>query len=204
VPIPHEGNRGRHKVQDGFCIIRETVELLERRLSDLHSIAIQGERRRTVDLDAEIHDALRILEDRARRSGVLVSVKSPPRNTLARAEIRPENVRRILLLLFDNSVLNFTKEKGRQVEIRVWGRGKSAGFDFSDNGPGVSRDRAEDVFLPHYTTRAGAAGMGLTIVREICRSHGGEASIVERAGGGTTVRVELKRKQSRATPANES
>jgi signal transduction histidine kinase len=55
------------------------------------------------------------------------------------------------------------------------------------------------VFLPHYTTRSGAAGMGLTIVREICRAHGGEASIVPRKGGGTTVRIVLKRKQARAT-----
>jgi len=201
---PQEGNGGQQPAQDRSSMIRETVELLERRLSDLHSIAIQGERRRTVDLDAEIHDALGMIEDRARRNGIHISVKSPPRNTLARAEIRPENVRRILLLLFDNSVLNFTKDRDRQVEIRVWGRREQAGFDFSDNGPGIPLDRAEEVFLPHYTTHAGAAGMGLTIVREICRSHGGEASVIEREGGGTTVRVELRRKQARATPSHGS
>jgi len=199
---PGEGTGEQHPLQPGSSSIRATVELLERRLSDLHSIAIQGERRRTVDLDAEIRAALRIIEDRARRHGILISVKSPRRNTLARAEIRPENVRRILLLLFDNSVLSFTKDKGRQVEISVWGRGEQAGFDFWDNGPGIPRDRAEEVFLPHYTTRPGAAGMGLTIVREICRSHGGDASVVNREGGGTTIQVELKRKQSRATPHN--
>jgi signal transduction histidine kinase len=44
--------------------------------------------------------------------------------------------------------------------------------------------------------------MGLTIVREICRAHGGEACVVEREGKGTMIRVELKRKQSRATPLN--
>jgi hypothetical protein len=49
------------------------------------------------------------------------------------------------------------------VEIRVWARGERAGFDFSDNGPSIPRDRAEDVFLPHYTTRPGAAGMGVRL-----------------------------------------
>jgi signal transduction histidine kinase len=73
---------------------------------------------------------------------------------------------------------------------------------------GVSRRRTPEgnngaVQLPwQYCRTAGAAGMGLTIVREICRSHGGEASVVEREGGGATVRVELKRKQARATPSN--
>jgi signal transduction histidine kinase len=82
--------------------------------------------------------------------------------------------------------------------VRVWARGERAGLDFADNGPGTPADRAEDVFLPHYTTRPGAAGMGLTIVREICRSHRGEAVVLAGEGKGTTVRVELKRKQARA------
>jgi hypothetical protein len=167
--------------------------------TDLHSIAIQGERRRTVDLDVELREAVRLVEERSRRHGVRLSVKSPPGSTLARAEIRPENVRRILLLLFENALQSFGAEKDRKVEIKVWARGDRTGFDCSDNGPGIPTDRAEDVFLPHYTTRAGAAGMGLTIVREICRSHGGEAFVVARDGRGTTVRVELKRKQARAT-----
>ncbi len=199
---PQEGNPGKQSVQDSAGVIRETVELLNRRLSDLRSIAIEGERRRTVDLDAELRDAVGIIQDRARRHDIQILVQSPRRKTLARAEIRPENVRRILLLLFDNSVLSFTNETGRQVKIKVWARGDRAGFDLSDNGPGIPPDRARDVFLPHYTTRAGAAGMGLTIVREICRSHGGDAHVVEQKAAGTTVRVELKRKQSRATPAN--
>jgi signal transduction histidine kinase len=75
---------------------------------------------------------------------------------------------------------------------------------FTDNGPGIPADRADDVFLPHYTTRPGAAGMGLTIIREVCRAHGGEATVLPRAGQGTTVRVTLKRKQPRATLPNGS
>ncbi len=198
APPQQTGGR-QHAEPAGTSIIRATVELLERRLSDLHSIAIQGERRRTVDLDAELRESVTLIADRARLGGIQISVKSPPRNMLARAEIRPENVRRILLLLFDNAVHHFTTEQDRRVELRIWARGQRTGFDFSDNGPGIPADRAEDVFLPHYTTRSSATGMGLTIVREICRAHGGKVSIVARKGRGTTVRVELKRKQARAT-----
>ncbi len=199
----HEGNgMVPRPTKNGIAIIHDTIELLERRLSDLHSLAIQGERRRTVDLDVEIHDAIRLIEERGRRHGICVSMKSPPKNTLARAEIRPENVKRIILLLFDNSVLSFAPGLDRHIEIQVWTGADTTGFDFIDNGPGIPTDRAEDVFLPHYTTRPGAAGMGLTIVREICRSHGGEARVVAGKGSGTTVRVELKRKQARATPSN--
>ena len=118
---PHQGNGQPHSSPDGAALIRHVVGLLERRLSDLSSLAIQGERRRTVDLDVEVREAVKRIAERARRHGVQVTVKSPPRNKLARAEIRPENVRRILLLLFHNSVLSFAREQGRHVEIKVWG-----------------------------------------------------------------------------------
>jgi signal transduction histidine kinase len=197
--VPHK-QRGKQRTGLApVALIRETVALLERRLTDLHSIAIQGERRRTVDLDAEVRAAIGLIEGRACRQNIRVIVKSSPGSTLARAEVRPENIRRMLLLLFENSFQSFTNERHRQIEIRVWVRGNLAGFDFSDTGPGIPDDHREDVFLPHYTTRAGAAGMGLTIVREICGSHGGEATVVAGASRGTTVRVQLKRKHARAT-----
>jgi hypothetical protein len=76
---PHEGNgRRQDPRRDGLAPIRDMVALLERRLGDLHSLAIQGERRRTVDLDAEVRAALRLVEERARRHGVRISIKSPP------------------------------------------------------------------------------------------------------------------------------
>jgi signal transduction histidine kinase len=85
-----------------------------------------------------------------------------------------------------------------QINVRV--EDDRTGFDFWDNGPGIPADRAEDVFLPHYTTRLGASGMGLTIVREICRGHGGDASVLIRpAAKGLSIRVEFRRKQARAT-----
>jgi signal transduction histidine kinase len=42
--------------------------------------------------------------------------------------------------------------------------------------------------------------MGLTMVRDLCRAHGGEASVCVRADiRGATIRVEFRRKQTRAT-----
>jgi C4-dicarboxylate-specific signal transduction histidine kinase len=55
---------------------------------------------------------------------------------LARAEIRPENVRRILLLLFDNSVHALAGQTERKVQINVRVEDDRTGFDFWDNGPG--------------------------------------------------------------------
>ncbi len=48
-----------------------------------------------------------------------------------------------------------------------------------DNGPGVSADECERIFAPFYRYARGAAssgaGLGLSLVRQIARRHGGDA-----------------------------
>jgi len=194
------GERVPRPLSQRVSQIQEIVGLLDQRLSDLGSLGVQGERRRTVDLEAEINESLRLLADRAKRHGVEITVKAASTRQLARVDIRPENVRRIMLLLFENALHALSRQEDRNVTISLWVRNTRAGFDFSDNGPGIPADQAESVFLPHITTNPGAAGMGLTIVREICRGHGGDAVVVvDGRRKGATVRVELKRKQARAT-----
>jgi signal transduction histidine kinase len=195
-----EKGRLARPVSRNVAAIQETVELLEKRLADLHSVGRGGGRRRAVDLAAEVPAAVRLIEERARQHSIAVKVVLPEGGKLARAEIRPENVRRILLLLFDNSVHALAGQQERKVQTNVKVTDDRTGFDFWDNGPGIPKDRAEDVFLPHYTTRPGASGMGLTIVREICRSHGGDARVLIRPQAkGVSIRVEFRRKQARAT-----
>jgi signal transduction histidine kinase len=61
-----------------------------------------------------------------------------------------------------------------------------------DAGPGIPDDRKEEVFEPfHRSTHAGA-GIGLYLVREFARLHGGDAWIEDVPGGGSSVRVVLR------------
>ena len=66
----------------------------------------------------------------------------------------------------------------------------------SDDGPGISLESAEELFLPwHRGTAAegrarGGAGLGLSIARGIVDAHGGSVT-VEPTTGGTTLLVRL-------------
>jgi signal transduction histidine kinase len=66
-----------------------------------------------------------------------------------------------------------------------------------DRGPGVSPADRERVFRRFVrAARADAAhrpgtGLGLALVRELARAHGGDARLEAREGGGTTAVVEL-------------
>ncbi len=42
-----------------------------------------------------------------------------------------------------------------------------------DNGPGISEESLDKIFIPFYTTRHQGSGIGLSISRQIMRVHGG-------------------------------
>jgi signal transduction histidine kinase len=71
----------------------------------------------------------------------------------------------------------------------------NAGFlliDVVDNGPGVPPAVASQLFRPFTTGgRAGGAGLGLAIARDLVRLHGGEITLAESSDQGTTFRFTL-------------
>jgi signal transduction histidine kinase len=59
----------------------------------------------------------------------------------------------------------------------------------ADNGPGISPDQLEKIFVPFYTTKRQGSGVGLTLVRQIATAHGASVDVAESPGGGATVRL---------------
>jgi len=67
----------------------------------------------------------------------------------------------------------------------------------SDRGPGVADEDRERIFEPFYRSdhhdegSDPGIGLGLALVREIARFHGGEVRCLRRSGGGTRFEVDL-------------
>jgi signal transduction histidine kinase len=71
-------------------------------------------------------------------------------------------------------------------------------LEVCDGGPGVPEGEREAIFTPFYRVRGaseadGGYGLGLSLVRQIARRHGGDVSCVERPAGGGAFRVSLPR-----------
>jgi two-component system, OmpR family, sensor histidine kinase RstB len=82
------------------------------------------------------------------------------------------------------------------IDVSVNRQGAHAILDVRDYGPGVPADERERIFEPFYrltaTRETGrGSGLGLALVREIARRHGGEAVCLAAEGGGSLFRIDL-------------
>ena len=91
-------------------------------------------------------------------------------------EADADRIDQVISNLIDNAI-RFSPAGG-QVRVRVWRDTGEAGIEVSDSGPGVVPEARERIFERFAREdpargRAGGAGLGLAICREIVHAHGG-------------------------------
>ncbi len=105
------------------------------------------------------------------------------------ASVDPDRVRQVLW----NLVLNGAQAmpRGGHIQVTVEEREEyEQGPDgveivVVDQGPGISEADRKRIFDPFYTTRSGGSGLGLALVEQVVRAHGGRIAVRAPAEGGT-------------------
>lgn len=94
---------------------------------------------------------------------------------------------------FSNILRNAVEATGGRgpVRVSVAPAPEGAMVRISDRGPGVRASDRQRVFQPYVTTKAEGTGLGLAMVRQTVRAHGGEVWVEETPGGGATFVVAL-------------
>jgi len=163
------------------------------RLSDLLSDFLRYARPPSMelvvsDLNRIASETLRFLEVDFSRRGVELAARLHPEPVPIFAD--EKQLRQALLNLLLNAEEAMDKDRKR---VRV-STGISGGRPFvrvQDNGRGIPPADRRQIFRLFFTTRRNGSGLGLPIVRQIVRNHGGTISIRSRQGMGTTVTVTL-------------
>jgi signal transduction histidine kinase len=108
---------------------------------------------------------------------------------------------RLLQRLVRNLLDNALRHGGGRAEVQLRALADRCELDVLDRGPGIEDSERERVFEPFYRVRgtseaSGGVGLGLSLVRQIARQHGGEVRCLPRDGGGSIFRVTLPRTAS--------
>lgn len=147
-----------------------------------------------VDVAAEIHSTIRLIDMRAEAAGVGLHTVIEPDIPPIYADRRA--IRQMVLNLLSNAV-RFTPAGGR-VEVCVWRRdGTDLVVRVADTGIGISAEDQPRVLEPFFqvaaaqTIERGGTGLGLPLVKALAERHGGTFSLASQAEVGTTVTLTL-------------
>jgi two-component system osmolarity sensor histidine kinase EnvZ len=106
--------------------------------------------------------------------------------------LRPNAFKRSITNLIDNA-LRFADH----ISIRIGLRDDAVEIIIDDDGPGIPDEHHENVFKPFFRIEGsrnqgtGGIGLGMTITRDVIRSHGGELQLSTSPIGGLRVRIRL-------------
>lgn len=155
------------------------VDDLDRLVGDLLASArgaSSGPRRSPTDLDA-------LVAEEALRTGAMLQ------GTAGACNVDAALVRRMIRNLLDNA----ERHGAPPVQVHLARQDGHVHIDVVDHGAGVPEAHRERVFepfwrAPGHSEADGGVGLGLALVREIARAHGGDA----RVGTGLPSRIEVR------------
>ena len=122
------------------------------------------------------------------RRGIAVAQSVLPRNLEITAD--PDLLEQALINLLRNAIDAVAEADAPQV--RLTAEIDSAGhavLAVHDNGQGMDEQVRQNIFVPFFTTKKHGTGVGLSLVRQIMRSHHGSVGVQSAPGEGTAVRL---------------
>lgn len=174
--------------------LHDEVLRLERLVTDLETLSaseatfLQLELTQ-VDLAAIVEKTASLLRGQAAEAGITVTTN------LAPAIVRGDRAR--LTQIVENLVANALKftPDGGAVTAEVYSRDGQAVVEVRDTGPGIPEGDLPHVFERFWRGRAastvGGRGIGLAVVDELARAHGGAVSVASTLGKGSVFTVHI-------------
>jgi signal transduction histidine kinase len=169
-------------------VLAETRQL-ERLVEDLRTLSLADAgalplHLESTDLGALATEVVAGFQPQAAADGVVLTVEAVEADAL---DLDPRRVRQVIGNLVSNA-LRHTPEGG-QVMVAVRPIDNALELVVTDTGSGMDAQSVERAFDRFWRSGDTAgAGLGLAIVRDLVRAHGGEADLESAPGTGTIVR----------------
>ena len=189
--------------------VRQRLEIVEAQLSQVTHVlrTMLDEARRpsprvTTSLAPLIERACAISRPRLARSGVTVDVQLD--DPLPDVDANAAQLELALLNLVTNAL--DAMPDGGTLSIRGARTERGIRLEVADTGPGIPPDLLPHLFEPWVTTKpvGHGTGLGLGIVREVVRDHGGEIHAANQPGSGAMFTIELPRSTARPADSGPS
>ena len=148
-------------------------------------------------------DVARLLEGVVvlyRESHPALSIRAVFSPELRSLQVDPDQLKRAVLNLVDNAVEAVGQTGDVTVETVWLPESRRARIVVSDDGPGITDEDKERLFVPYFSTKATGMGLGLPIVHQIVTDHGGTIWVEDNPPHGSRFVIELPGERVPAAP----
>jgi signal transduction histidine kinase len=151
-----------------------------------HGMNLQPE---WLDLAAEVEEAVLLSEQRVTLLDVAIDYEAPELPVPVMAD--KNRLRQVFINVLDNAVKY--SHPHDQIEVQVTTENGEAVVAIQDEGVGIRQEDLKNVKKRFYKGKAAVrgSGIGLAVVDEIMRAHGGSLDIESEGGEGTLVTLRI-------------
>ena len=112
--------------------------------------------------------AEQLMQSNINKTGVSFEVCIEPETLELSAD--PELVEQVLINLLLNAFQEVDRKQNAKIELAALlnERGRTI-IQVTDNGPGITEENLEKIFIPFFSTKEGGSGIGLSLSRQIMR-----------------------------------
>ncbi len=169
-------------------IISEEVDALERVLNDLLGFAsTRVPRKEWLSLNELVERTVLIMGHELEHCGIDVHLLLQPE--LGPVWADSTQLSQVMFNLLRNAVE--AMDRGGVLTVKTTASSRRARIDVTDTGPGIPEQALGRVFDPFFTTKPEGTGLGLSMVHQIVRNHGGTVDVDSAVGRGTTIAITL-------------
>ncbi len=143
----------------------------------------------TLSLSQLLQDVDRLIRPALVERGILLESRVTPPELAAEAD--PDLLEQALINLLRNAADAAAEAQEPRIGIHCCIENGQLVIAVSDNGPGLTPEQREQVFVPFFTTKPGGSGIGLSLARRIAQAHGGRIAILANEPRGSIFRFSL-------------
>ncbi len=193
---------GRPKKQDklsqqNFNDILESVLAIQERTGGLdHFVSRFRTLTRMPETLDKITVPVKVLLD-----SVLKIMHSQLANVHLELEVSPEDLEiiadsvlmeQVLINLVTNSLTAMSSTEHPELTLKAFEENSHTVIRVQDNGSGIPQDKLGDIFMPFYSTKPEASGVGLSFVKQVLRLHNATIQVHSKVNQGSIFSIHFE------------
>ncbi len=158
------------KEEDSYHInnIMIQVQYMTKTINDFQDFIIPSSKKTVFDLENTINDLLEIVKHNMKYNYVDISINTNNNSALKIYGYQNEFMQALLNIINNaKDALVKNSEKNRFITINIKRKMKHIIIDIIDNGPGISKDKIDKIFIQYYSTKKKGHGIGLYMTKLI-------------------------------------